>query len=70
MLIQWIFTNNDTEPHRVSLASHTDVQIIDNDRAKVNWYGGNRGLTMTQDKTYYSLYGTKFTLLAGSLLIL
>ncbi|KAI5482960.1 Listeria-Bacteroides repeat domain (List Bact rpt) family [Trichomonas vaginalis G3] len=63
ILVQWIVTNHDTEPHYVSLASHTDVQIIDNDRARVDWYGGNRGLTMTQDKKFFELYNTKLTLL-------
>ncbi|EAX92358.1 hypothetical protein TVAG_215840 [Trichomonas vaginalis G3] len=56
LLIQFVCTNNGTKSHKVSLSSFTDVQIDQNDNSSINWYGGNRGLTMIDDRyTNYTL---------------
>lgn len=60
LLIEWFITNNNpTEPHRVSLATHCDVMIANNDRATIYWYQNDavnrRGLTMYDSSTSYRL---------------
>ncbi|EAX87702.1 hypothetical protein TVAG_014410 [Trichomonas vaginalis G3] len=38
LLIEWIFTNNDTEPHTIDLHTHADVQIENKQRTNVHWF--------------------------------
>ncbi|EAY21310.1 hypothetical protein TVAG_166850 [Trichomonas vaginalis G3] len=55
LLITYSFKNQDTRPHTLHVASHTDVQIRSNDRATCKWYYGKRGLTMKDPGTGITL---------------
>lgn len=55
LLIKFIATNTGEDPHKISIASFTDVKINSNDRAECGWYDGNRGLSMYDDQTNTNL---------------
>lgn len=61
LLVTFAVENNSPEPATINISAWADVQILDNDKATVSWYGlpEKRGITMTDSRT-----NTKLTIVA------
>lgn len=53
--IEYILTNNSSENKTISIATHADIQINANDRARIDNTSGDRGFIMTDGNYYYNV---------------
>ncbi len=53
--IEYVVTNNSNENRTVSIATHADIMINNNDRARIDNTPGEKGFVMTDGNYYYNV---------------